>query len=333
MAVHQCDYFSVPARSRTPILSVCAIAALALLAPGPTAAQPSWPERPVQMIVPFPAGGAPDVVARAFADRFAELLGRPVVIVNREGASGTIGTAQVAAARADGYTLGFVTFGPLVIQPHLMKDLPYKPDALVPICQAFANQSVLAAAPAGAIATLADLLAAVKARPGKMNFGFGGVGTMPHLLMSQFINAAGLEVLTVPFRADPAAIVGLRGGEVDVVVVNLGLARAQGLRVLATFAEERQAEFPNAPTLREAGWNVTGAVYGGLVAPKGIAEELVRRIDAACEKAVADERFRNAMRTTAQQPVYRGAAAFAKALAQDFDTMREVVRAAKIPAN
>ncbi|MBL8382917.1 MAG: tripartite tricarboxylate transporter substrate binding protein [Burkholderiales bacterium] len=283
--------------------------------------------------MPFPAGGAPDVVARAFVERVGEQIGRPLVIVNRDGASGTIGAAQVAAARPDGHTLGFVTFGPLVIQPHLMKDLPYKPDAFVPVCQAFANQSVLAAAPAGTIATLPDLLAAVKARPGKVPFGFGGVGTLPHLLMVQFIQAAGIDVLQVPFRADPAAIVGLRGGEVEAVVVNLGLARAQGLRVLATFAEERQTEFPNAPTLREAGYNVSGSVYGGLVAPRGTPEEIVRRLEAACEKTVADERFRNALRTAGQQPIYRGAAGFAKTLAQDYETMREVVRAAKIPAN
>ncbi|MBL8378792.1 MAG: tripartite tricarboxylate transporter substrate binding protein [Burkholderiales bacterium] len=310
-----------------------ACASLCLTFAAPASAQPAWPDRPPQLIVPFPAGGAPDVVARAFAERMAGEIGRPLVIINRDGASGTIGTAQVAAARPDGYVLGFVTFGPLAIQPHLMKDLPYKPDAFIPICQAFANQSVLAAAPNSAIASLADLLAAAKARPGKVPLGFGGVGTLPHLLMVQFIQAAGLDVLQVPFRADPAAIVGLRGGEVDAVVVNLGLARAQGLRVLATFAEERQTEFPNAPTLREAGFNASGSVYGGLVAPRGTADEIVRRLEAACEKTVADERYRASLRSAGQQPVYRGAAAFAKALAQDYETMREVVRAAKIPVN
>ncbi|MFN0159887.1 MAG: tripartite tricarboxylate transporter substrate binding protein [Burkholderiales bacterium] len=319
--------------SQVSIVKALRVASLALLLPALCLAQPAWPDRTVQVVVPFPAGGAPDIVARAFVERVGEQIGRQLVVVNRDGASGTIGTAVVAAARPDGYVLGFVTFGPIAIQPHLMKDLPYKPDSFVTICQAFAHQSVIAAAPNGAIATLPDLVAAINARPGKVPFGFGGIGTLPHLLGVQFFQAAKLEVLQVPFRADPAAIVGLRGGEVDAVVVNLGLARAQGLRVLATFAEERQAEFPNAPTLREAGYNVTGAVYGGLVAPRGTPDEIVRRLEAACEKTVADERFRNAMRTAAQQPIYRSAAAFAKALAQDYETMREVVRAAKIPAN
>ena len=307
------------------------IAACVALAAGKALAQSPWPERPVQFVVPFPAGGAVDVAARAFAERFGELVGRPVVMVNRDGASGTIGVAQVATARADGYTLGFVTHGPLVIQPHLMKDLPYKRDDLVPVCQVFASQYVLASAPTSRIASLGDLIAASKA--GKLSYGFGGVGTTPHLLMSQFVNAAGLDLLAVPFRADPPAIVGLRAGEVDVAPINLGLARAQGLRVLATFAQERQAAFPNAPTLTESGWPITGSVYGGLIAPKGIADEVVRRIDAACDKAVADERFRTIMKTASQEPVYRGPAAFGRMLAQDLDTSREMVRAAKIPPN
>ncbi len=307
------------------------VAACVTLAPGVVPAQASWPERPLQLVVPFPAGGAVDIAARAFAERFGEGIGRPVVIVNREGASGTIGVAQVANARADGYTLGFVTHGPLVIQPHLMKDLPYKRDDLVPVCQVFASQYVLATAPTSKIASLGDLIAASKA--GKLSYGFGGVGTTPHLLMSQFVNAAGLDLLAVPFRADPPAIVGLRAGEVDVAPLNLGLARAQGLRVLATFAQERQAAFPNAPTLTESGWAITGSVYGGLIAPKGVAEDVVRRFDAACDKAVADERFRTVMKTASQEPVYRGPAAFARLLAQDLDTSREMVRAAKIAPN
>ena len=307
------------------------ITACVTLAPGGVPAQPSWPERPLQFVVPFPAGGAVDVAARAFAERFGEGVGRPVVIVNREGASGAIGVAQVANARADGYTLGFVTHGPLVIQPHLMKDLPYRRDDLVPVCQVFASQTVLATAPTSRIASLGDLIAASKA--GKLSYGFGGVGTTPHLLMSQFVNAAGLDLLAVPFRSDPPVIVGLRAGEVDVAPLNLGLARAQGLRVIATFAQERQAAFPNAPTLIESGWPFTGSVYGGLIAPKGIAEDVLRRIDAACDKAVADERFRTIMKTASQEPVYRGPAAFARMLAQDLDTSREMVRAAKIAPN
>ena len=306
------------------VVALCAV-------PGWCAAQAGWPERQVQLIVPFPAGGAVDVVARAFAERFGEFTGRPVVIVNRDGASGTIGVAQVAAARPDGHTLGFVTHGPLVIQPHLMKDLPYRPDSVVPICQAFAGQYVLAVAPTSALGSLGDLLAAGRARPGKLSFGFGGVGTTPHLVMSQFANTAGLDLLAVPFRGDPAAILALRAGEIDVAPVNLGLARAQGLRVLATFAEERQTAFPGAPTLKESGWNIAGSVYGGLVAPRGVAEEIVRRIDAACEKAAADERYRTIMKNAAQEPVYRGAAAFSRMLAQDLEANREFVRAAKIP--
>jgi tripartite-type tricarboxylate transporter receptor subunit TctC len=312
-------------------LLVVVASALCSLVAAPARSQAAWPERPIQMIVPYPAGGAVDVIARPFAERLGELLGRPVAIVPRDGASGTIGTGAVAAAKPDGYTLGFTANGPLVVQPHVIPTLAYKFDSLVPVCQVFAVQYVLAVPADSPLKTLDDFIAAVKARPGKLAYGFGGVATVPHLTMSHFVNTAQLDLLSVPFRGDPAAIVALRAGEIDSATLNVGLAKAQGFRALATFAEARQPDYPDAPTLKERGYPIVGYAYGGVVAPRGLADDIVRKIDAACEKAVADERFQKASRSSSQEPVYRNSAAFTKVLTDDFVVKRDVVKNAKLP--
>lgn len=295
-------------------------------------AQGTWPDRAVQMIVPYPAGGGVDVIARPFAEVFGELVRQPIVILNRPGASGTIGAAAASMARPDGYTLMFTANGPLTIQPHVLRSLPYKPDSVVPVCQAFAVQYVIAVPANSAFRTLGDLVAAAKATPGKVSYGFGGVATAPHLAIAQLAIAARLDMLGVPFRDDPQAVLALKGGEIDSAVLAVGLARAQGFRTLATFADARLAELPETPTVKELGYAVQSSAFGGVFAPAGTPPDVVRRIDEACAKAVADARFRNAVRAASQEPIYRDSAAFAKMLADDYAVKRDVVKRAGIKA-
>ena len=308
------------------------VMALALLAIATLSSAQAWPERPVQLIVPFPAGGAVDVLARPFAELLGEILRQPVVVVPRDGASGTIGTGAVAAAKPDGYTLAFTPNGPLTIQPHVIPTLAYKPEALLPICQTFAVQYVLAVRPDGPYRKLADLVAAAKAQPGKVSYGFGGVATTPHLAISQLTIAANIDMLSVPFRGDPQAILALKSGEIDSAMLNIGLARAQGFRPLVTFADARQAEFPELPTAKELGYPVVNSAFGGLLAPRGLPADIARRLEAACEKAVADERFQRAARQSSQQALYRSGADFARVLVDDYAIKGDVVRRAGIKA-
>jgi tripartite-type tricarboxylate transporter receptor subunit TctC len=303
---------------------------VAALAAPPAVAQSSWPDHPIQLVVPFPAGGAVDVIARPFAERLGELLHQSVVVVPRDGASGTIGMAAVASAKPDGYTLAFSPSGPLTIQPHVIPTLSYKPENLVPLCQLFAAEYVVAVRADSPYRTVDDFIKAAKAQPGKLTYGFGGVATSPHLAILQFINAAGIEMLGVPFRGDPAAILALRAGEIDSATLNIGLAKAQGFRALATFAEKRQAQYPDAPTMTEIGYPVVSTAYGGLVAPRGVPADAMRRIEAACETAGHDERFTKAVRQSSQEPIYRSSAEFARVLAQDSEVKREVIRKAGI---
>ena len=308
------------------VVSLFAIGALSTLA----SAQAPWPDHPIQLIVPFPAGGGIDVIARPFAERLSELLHQPVVVVPRDGASGTIGMGVVASARPDGYTLAFTPSGPITIQPHVIASLAYKPENLLPLCQVFASEYVIAVRADSPYKSIDDLVKAAKAQPGKLTYGFGGIATSPHLAIAQFANAASVDMLGVPFRGDPAAILALRSGEIDSATLNIGLAKAQGFRALVTFAEKRQAEYPDVPTMKEIGYPIVSTAYGGLVGPKGIPAEAVKKIEAACQNAAHDERFTKAVRQASQEPVYRNSAEFAQVLARDSEVKREVIRKAGI---
>ena len=304
----------------------------ALALGGPAWSQAGWPDHPIQFIVPFPAGGGIDVIARPFAERFGELLHQAVVVIARDGASGTIGMGAVASARPDGYTLAFSPSGPLTIQPHVIPTLAYKPESLQPICQLFASEYVLAVRADSPYKSLDDFVKAAKARPGKLTYGFGGVATSPHLAIAEFANAAHLDMLGVPFRGDPAAILALRAGDIDSATLNIGLAKAQRFRALATFAEKRQAEYPDTPTMKEAGFQVVSTAYGGLIGPKGMPADVVNKLEAACETAGKDERFQNAVRQASQEPIYRNAADFARVLAEDSRIKQDVIKRAGIKA-
>ncbi len=316
-------------------MSWCALRRLlALLAAcvvsGPAVAQTTWPDRAIQLVVPFSAGGGVDVIARPFAELWRELLHQPVVVVPRDGAAGTIGTAAGAAAKPGGYTLGFTPNGPITVQPHVIPTLPYKPDDLTPLCQVFAVQYVLAVRPDSTYKTFGDLLATAKAQPGKLTYGFGGIATAPHLAISQLAIVANVDMLGVPFRGDPQVIVALRSGEIDAAMLNVGAAKAQGFRPLATFADARQGEIADTPTVKELGYPVVSSAFGGLFAPKGLPADIAKKIEATCQKVVADERFQRATRQASQEPVYRSGADFAQLLAADYAIKGEIVKRAGV---
>lgn len=289
---------------------------LALLASG--AARAEWPERPVQVIVPYAAGAATDVLARALVETLREQVGGTFVVVNRDGASSTLGAAQIAQARPDGYVLGFTAIGPITVQPHLNRQIAYRPDSFDAICQTFDLPFAIAVTPGSRITSLQDLVTAAKAAPGKLNYGVTGTATVPHLAMIGWQLASGLKFTDVPYRGEPLILPALQNGDLDFAVVTPGFAHTQGLRLFATFTAKRIAEFDDLPTLAELGWNVVQTVPGGLLAPKGIGAALIARLEAACAAAVRSERYAAIIRQTRQPQVYQGAAPFAEVIAADF---------------
>jgi tripartite-type tricarboxylate transporter receptor subunit TctC len=292
--------------------------AVALLAAS-AGAHAAWPDKPVQVIIPYAAGAATDVLGRALIETLREQLKANFVVVNRDGASATIGATQIAQAKADGYTLGFTAIGPITIQPHLNKGLTYRPESFDAICQTFDLPFAIAVTAESRFKSLPDLVAAAKARPGRINYGVTGTATVPHLAMIGCQLASGLKFTDVPYRGETLIMPPLKNGELDFAIVTPGFGHAQGLRMFATFTEKRIVEVPDLPTLAEFGWPVVQTVPGGLVAPKGMDRAVVARLESACEAAVKSERYAIIMRETRQPLVYRNAAEFAREIALDFE--------------
>jgi tripartite-type tricarboxylate transporter receptor subunit TctC len=210
--------------------------------------------------------------------------------------------------------------------------LAYKQDAFLPLCQIFAVQYVLAVRSDSPYGTLGALIAAAKAQPGRVSYGFGGIATARHLAISQLMIASDVDMLGVPFRGDPQAIIALKSGEIDSAMLNIGGAVAQGFHPLATFADARQVEIPDTPTVKELGYPLVSSAFGGLLAPKGLPPEIAKKIESACEKIATDERYRRTVRQASQQPLYRNGAGFARVLADDYVIKGDVVKRAGIKA-
>ncbi|MBI3513179.1 MAG: tripartite tricarboxylate transporter substrate binding protein [Proteobacteria bacterium] len=289
-----------------------------------------WPTRALQMVVPFPAGGATDVAARAIAESMAATLGQPVVIANRDGASGTIGTGVVLSAKPDGYTVGFSPLGPISIQPHLIADLPYKPDDALGVCGVVTQQFGIAVKADGPLKTLGDLVGKAKLAPGKLSVGFGGVATVPHLALAQFEALADIKTLGVPFRGDPPVIAALRAGEIDAAMLNIGLALAQSFRLLTVVTAQRSAEIPDVPTATELGFPVVQDGTAGVFVPKGVPGAIVQRLAAACDVAVRSERFLAVVKASQQVVTYMPPDVYARYVAGDIAAKRELIRRAGI---
>jgi tripartite-type tricarboxylate transporter receptor subunit TctC len=303
------------------------IAAAVLATAFPFPAIAAWPERPIEFIVPFPAGGTVDVVARRFGEAFAEAIGQPAVIVNRDGGSGVIGIQAVANAQPDGYTLSFTPNGPLTVQPSLRKT-PFSMASFRPICQVFTYPYVLAVAENSPIHSLADYINAAKG--GNLDYAFGGVGTAPQFAALQLQQAAGVKMLGVPYRGDPPGAMALKGGEVKSAILTVEGARQQKFRMLAVFAEQRIPALPNVPTARELGYDVVASTMAGLIAPAKIGDDVAKSLEAACAKAVQGPRFVAAMKQMEQNIAYLPGDRFQAVLASDTESKKKLIETSGI---
>jgi tripartite-type tricarboxylate transporter receptor subunit TctC len=268
-----------------------------------------YPSRFVKLINPYVAGSTTDVLARALTFGMTSRLGREFVIENRPGAGGAIGTLSVVRSDPDGYTLLFAPALVLSVHPQARTDTGYKPDALVPVCQTFVNAMALAVRPDSPLKTVADLVAAAKARPGAMNYGHQGPLTIPHLAMEEFLLVANADIKDIPFRGDPLVVTDLLGGRLDVASVVLGSVAGQNVRLLGIFAETRHSSFPDVPTVKEQGYDVSPASFGGLFAPAGTPAHVVTKLAAACAAAAKNDAYVNAAKNAAQPADYYADAA------------------------
>ncbi|MBL8334484.1 MAG: tripartite tricarboxylate transporter substrate binding protein [Rubrivivax sp.] len=293
----------------------CALA-LTLALPAAWACAQAFPAKPITLVVPFPAGGALDVVARGLAEQMRTDLGQPVVVDNRAGAGGTVGSAAVARAAADGYTLLFGSVATHAIAAGLYPKLPYDPIGdFVPITQLTSSPLVLAASPALKVSSVAELVAAAKAQPGRINYASTGNGTAVHIAGEAFRMAAGIDVLHVPYKGGPQATTALLSGESGYMLANpqlvIAMAQSGKLRALAVTGASRLESLPGVPTLREAGINgVDITTWFGLWAPKGTPAAVVERLNAAARTALATAEMKRQLEAQGDSPVGSSAADF-----------------------
>lgn len=282
------------ARLVTLTLAVAGLSfALALVAPGAAAAD--YPERPVTLICPFPAGGAMDIVARGLSESMKKYFPQPLTVVNRAGAAGTIGNSEVVQARPDGYTLGISAVAVLTVQPHRTQ-LPYQgPDTYTPINKLVNLAIVLAVKNDAPWRTAQEFLSAAQQSPGKIRVSSPGIGTILHLILEDLKGRAKVDLTHVPFRGNGEAIPALLGGHVEASIVHPGEivphVQAGKARVLTVFEPARDPLFPDAPTARELGHDITLGVYYLLIGPKGTPPAIVQKVSAAAKQALQDPAF------------------------------------------
>ena len=269
----------------------------------------SYPTKPIRLVVPSAAGGAPDAICRALAVELAKGLGQSIFVDNKAGASGVIGLQEVIRASPDGHTLGYANVGTLAINQSLLgANLTYDADKqLIGLALLGHVQNALVVRPDLPVKTVAELIAYAKQRPGKLSMGSAGVGTTGHLGGELFKEMAGVFMVHVPYRGSPQAIQDLIGGQVDVMFDNLtSIAthiRSGRVRALAVSGEVRSPQFADLPTMQEAGLKGYATVaWGGLVAPAGTPADIVNRLNTEINKALATKVLRDTYAQMAFEP-------------------------------
>ncbi len=262
-----------------------------------------WPDRPIRLIVPFPTGGATDVISRLIAESAAKALNTSIIVDNRTGAGGTIGSAEVARSKADGYTLLFSTSSTHAIAPHLYKSLPYDAEKdFTPIAHLGDAASVLLVNPSVPAQTLPELIEYARAHPDELNYASSGNGTIVHLGTEAFLNQANIMMSHVPYRGTGQAINDMLGGSIhvllDAIPTGMPYVNSGQLRALGVTGQQRSPLAPDLPTFQESGLSGYESVtWFGLYAPAGLPDEIRDKAYAAFTHAIQDPKVRERLQT------------------------------------
>ena len=293
---------------------------------------PAYPAKPVRIIVPHPAGGTTDIIARLAAAQLSERLRQPFVVENRAGASGAIGSVAVAQAAADGYTLVMGTASSHGINSALQKNLPY--DAVkdfAPVTVVASTPNIIVVHPSVPARTLGELLALAKARPGQINFGSTSPGGSPHMSAELLKMMAGVDMTHVPYKGASPMLTDLMGGQIQAGFDNLpssiAFVRSGKLRALAVTTAQRWPGAADIPTVAESvpGYEVSG--WFGLLAPAGTPRAVLDTLQTAVAQAVRDPEVTRQLRSLGAEPVASRPEAFAQQIRADVDKWRGVVKA------
>jgi len=295
-------------------------------------AQDAWPTRSVTLVAPFAPGGPVDNAARPFAEAWGRKLGRAVVIENRAGGGGNIGTRAVAQARPDGYTMVVGAPGPLVIAPAASPDAPDLLKSLAPIGLIAISPQILVVNSQSSVRSLADYIALARSGPGALNYGSAGIGTTPHLAMELLGHLEGLRFEHVPYRGTGAAVPDLVGGKIDALFGDISavmpLVESGHLRALCVTGSERSPLAPTVPSAGELGMpTLKVRNFQAVLAPAATPEPTLRRAEQAMTEALQDETLRAALLRQGSVAAQGGAEALAEFLREERAIWTPVIRA------
>ncbi len=299
---------------------------LTLLPFGMPLAQETYPAKTVEVLSVFGAGGGTDILARVYAAEMSKLLGQSFVVINREGAAGSIGFAVLAAAKPDGYTVSFAPATPLVNSPHVIKNLSYGFDSIVPVCGVFDNVFAVVVMPSSPYKTLKDLLADAKAKPGQLSYGNAGLGSIPHLSMAALTRAAGVSMIPIAYRGDSGVLPQVMSGTLSVGIIAVSSLLGRDVRVLAVFNDHRDQAYPDAPAVTELGFPKIPPGLNGVFVPKGLPKPVFDTLERACKHVTNQPNFISAAKKLNQTVEFFSGAEYAKILKADYDFKGQLMK-------
>lgn len=323
--------------NRRHVLAAGAGLALSASMMMPAWAQSSWPSRRMRMVVNFPTGGSSDAMARPIAQALAEAFAQPVVVENRAGAAGNVGAAEVARAAADGYTMLFSPGSTMISNPFLFRDMPFDAERdVVPVASIARLSLFLMVHPSVPANSIQELVAHIRANPGRLNYGSNGQGSSPHLAAEMMLRQLGLQATHVPYRGAAPALTDLLGGQIQFMFDSgpgLPHAAEGRLRLLGVGSPVRSRQVPNAPTLAESGFpgfNVD--TLFGIYAPSATPAILLDRLNQEINKTLATPRVIEAIRAMGAEPLALSRQAFAERMSSDRNRFGQFIRQAGITA-
>ncbi len=291
----------------------------------------SYPNRPLRLVVGLPPGGATDIIARLVGEWLSGRLGQTVVIENRPGAGGSVAAEMVLRSPADGYTLFLAASANVIIAQNEKASIVRESAPIAMISQ---EPIVLSVNPSLPVRTLGEFIVYAKANPGKLNMASPGNGTVPHVAGELFKLMAGVDMVHVPYRGGAPALTDLMGGQVQVAFMgpaaSTSFIKAEKIRALAVTSKGRMAAFPDIPAISEIVAGYEASQWFGIVAPKGTAHEIVRRLNTEINAGLADVQLRTRLVELGQTVVAQSAAEFAQRIAADADKWAKVIQAAHI---
>lgn len=314
---------------RTVVKSIC-LSAMMMLGAGIAQAQ-TYPTKPIRLIVPWPAGGGVDTSARIISEPLSQRLGQPVVVENKPGAAGNIGTALAANEKPDGYTLLQASLSPNAVNPHLYTNLGFDPvKGFEFVARVYTVPSFLVVPTSSSAKSAQDLVAMAKKEPGKLDFGSGGVGSSQHLFGVMFNKAAGIDVVHVPYKGTSPAEAALVAGHVDFMLnppTALAHVAAGKLKALGVASPTRSAAMPDLPTLDEQGIKgVYTSTFYGVMAPAGTPKEIVNRLNKEIVSILQTPEIRSRLAKLAADPGTETPEEFKKFVLGEIDRYGEIVK-------